>query len=51
MIKILSPYAFTKSKNLELLENLKIGLISNLKLFIFIMFMEKDKLKQDLWQL
>ena len=29
--KNLSPYAFTKSKNLELLENLKNGLILNLK--------------------
>ena len=45
MIKILSPYAFTKSKNLELLENLKNGLILNLKLFIFIMFMDQVKLK------
>ena len=31
--KNLSPYAFTKSKNLEMLENLKNGLISNMKLF------------------
>ena len=29
--KNLSPYAFTKSKNLELLENLKNGLTSNMK--------------------
>ena len=29
--KNLSPYAFTKSKNLELLENLKNGLILSLK--------------------
>ena len=29
--KNLSPYAFTKSKNLELLENLKNGLILNMK--------------------
>ena len=29
--KNLSPYAFTKSKNLELLENLKNGLNSNMK--------------------
>ena len=29
--KNLSPYAFTKSKNLELLENLKNGLIFNMK--------------------
>ena len=40
--KSLSPYAFTKSKNIELLENLKTGLILNLKLF-FIMFMGQDK--------
>ena len=38
--KDLSPYAFTKSKNLELLENLKNGLNLNLKLFIFTMFMD-----------
>ena len=29
--KNLSPYAFTKAKNLELLENLKNGLILNMK--------------------
>ena len=29
--KNLSPYAFTKAKNLELLENLKNGLILNTK--------------------
>ena len=29
--KNLSPYAFTKSKNLELLENLKNGLILNMR--------------------
>ena len=29
--KNLSPYAFTKSKNIELLENLKGGLILNMK--------------------
>ena len=48
--KNLSPYAFTKSKNLELLENLKNGLTLNLKLF-FIMFMDQDKLKLETWQL
>ena len=37
--KNLSPYAFSKSKNLELLENLKNGLILNMRLFIFITFM------------
>ena len=31
MDKNLSPYAFTKAKNLEMLENLKNGLILNLK--------------------
>ena len=49
--KNLSPYAFTKSKNLELLENLKGGLILNLKLFFFITFMVQDKLKMEIWQL
>ena len=29
--KNLSPYAFTKAKNLEMLDNLKDGLILNLK--------------------
>ena len=29
--KNLSPYAFTKSKNLELLENLKNGTVSSMK--------------------
>ena len=37
--KNLSPYAFSKAKNLELLENLKNGLILNMKLFIFTMYM------------
>ena len=41
--KNLSPYAFTKAKNLELLENLKNGLILNLKYCIFIMFMDQVK--------
>ena len=41
--KNLSPYAFTKSKNLELLENLKNGLILIVKLYIFIMFMDLCK--------
>ena len=48
--KNLSPYAFTKSKNLELLENLKSGLISNLKSFSSIMFMDQDRLKLAIWQ-
>ena len=41
--KNLSPYAFSKAKNLELLENLKNGLDSNMKLFTFIMFMDHTK--------
>ena len=41
MDKNLSPYAFTKAKNLEMLENLKNGLNSNLKSFIFIMSMDQ----------
>ena len=49
--KNLSPYAFTKSKNLELLENLKNGLILSLRSFFFIMFMVQDKLKLEIWQL
>ena len=47
--KNLSPYAFSKAKNLEFLENLKNGLILNLKLFIFIMFMAKIIL-EEIWQ-
>ena len=34
----LSPYAFSKSRNLELLENLN-GLILNMRLYIFTTFM------------
>ena len=41
--KNLSPYAFTKSKNLEMLENLKSGLILNMKLYFFIMYMDQIK--------
>ena len=47
--KNLSPYAFTKAKNLEMLNNLKNGLILNLRLFIFIMYMVLIKLIQVLW--
>jgi hypothetical protein len=46
----LSPYAFSKAKNLELLENLRSGLIFDMKLFTFIMFMEKDKFAKVIWQ-
>ena len=45
--KNLSPYAFTKSKNLELLENLKNGLILIVKLYIFIMFMDLCKYQRE----
>ena len=48
--KNLSPYAFTKSKNLELLENLKNGLILIVKLYIFIMFMDLCKYQKGRWQ-
>ena len=49
--KNLSPYAFTKSKNLELLENLKkwFGFKYEV-LFIFIMYMVLDKFHQVIWQ-
>ena len=48
--KNLSPYSFTKAKNLELLENLKNGLNLNSILFIFIMFMVPDKLRKEKWR-
>ena len=48
--KNLSPYAFTKSKNLELLENLKNGLDLNLKLFIFITSTVQNTLNRAKWQ-
>ena len=41
--KNLSPYAFTKAKNIEFLENLKSGLNLNMKSSFFIMFMDRDK--------
>ena len=47
--KNLSPYAFTKAKNLEMLENLKIGLILNMRFCIFIMYMDQNKYLLDLW--
>ena len=49
--KNLSPYAFTKAKNLELLENLKNGSILNLKYYIFIMFMVLGKSQLAIWLL
>ena len=48
--KNLSPYAFTKSKNLELLEKFKeVVLILNMKLFIFTMFMAPIKFVSVTW--
>ena len=41
--KNLSPYAFSKAKNLELLENLKKWFGFKYELFIFIMFMDHTK--------
>ena len=47
--KNLSPYAFTKAKNLEMLENLKIYLILNMRFCISIMYMDRNKYLLDLW--
>ena len=41
--KNLSPYAFTKSKNLELLENLKKWFGFKFEVIYFIMFMDQGK--------
>ena len=49
--KNLSPYAFTKSKNIELLENLKNGLVLNMKLSSSIMFTDLIKSQKEKWQL
>ena len=43
--KNLSPYAFTKAKNLELLEHLKKDLNLNTKSYIFITFMGRSNLR------
>ena len=48
--KNLSPYAFTKSKNLELLENLKKWFNFRYEVIFFIMFMVQNKLKPGQWQ-
>ena len=45
--KNLSPYAFTKAKNLELLENLKKWFNFKFEIFIFTMSMGQDKLEQE----
>jgi len=41
--KNLSPYAFTKAKNLELLDNLKNWFNFKFEVIYFIMFMDQDK--------
>ena len=48
--KNLSPYAFTKAKNLEFLENLKNGLILNMRSYFFTMFMDQDKSPKEKWR-
>ena len=45
--KHLSPYAFSKAQNLELLENLKNGINLSMRLSIFIMFMDLIKFVRD----
>ena len=47
--KNLSPYAFTKSKNLEILANLQNGLILSMVIF-FIMYMVLVKLVKEICQ-
>ena len=49
--KNLSPYAFSKSKNLELLENLKKWFNFKYEVIFFIMFMVLNKLLQEKWLL
>ena len=49
--KNLSPYAFTKSKNLELLENLKKWLGLKNKFIIFTMYMDQGTLEMAKWLL
>ena len=49
--KNLSPYAFTKSKNLELLENLKKWFGLKFEIIFFITFMVLNKLKLVIWLL
>ena len=48
--KDLSPYAFTKSKNLELLNNLKKWFNFKYEVIFFIMFMVPDKSEKEKWQ-
>ena len=48
--KNLSPYAFSKSKNLELLENLKKWFNFKYEVIFFIMFMDLSKFLKEKWQ-
>ena len=47
--KNLSPYAFTKAKNIEFLENLKRWFNFKYDVIFFIMFMDLDKFAQETW--
>ena len=49
--KNLSPYAFTKSKNLEFLENLKKWFDFKYEVIFFIMYMDQIKYQKEVWQL
>ena len=49
MIKILSPYAFTKAKNLELLENLKKWFNFKFEIVYFYNVYGPAQIKQDIW--
>ena len=49
--KNLSPYAFTKAKNLEMLENLKKWFQFKFEIIYFTMYMGLDKSKQVKWLL
>ena len=49
--KNLSPYAFTKSKNIEFLQNLRKWFNFKYEVIFFIMFMDQDKLQKAKWLL
>ena len=49
--KNLSPYAFTKSKNLELLENLKKWFNFKFEVIFFYNVYGPRQIKQEIWQL
>ena len=50
MIKIFSPYAFTKSKNLELLENLKKWFNFKFEVIFFYNVYGPRQIKKVIWQ-